>query len=60
MALQRRLGNGGAPLSSKSYGFGVFSQRADGAIVGDMIDYQSGLADTLFHMIVKPDGTFTK
>ena len=59
-AREATIGNGGAPLSSKNYGFGVFSQRADGAIVGDMIDYQSGLADGLFHMVVKPDGTFTK
>jgi hypothetical protein len=59
-AREATIGNGGAPLSSKNYGFGVFSQRADGAIVGDMIDYQSGLADNLFHMVVKPDGTFTK
>ncbi len=59
-AREATIGNGGAPLSSKNYGFGVFSQRADGAIVGDMIDYQSGLADSLFHMVVKPDGTFTK
>ena len=59
-AREATIGNGGAPLSSKNYGFGLFSQRADGAIVGDMIDYQSGLADSLFHMVVKPDGTFTK
>jgi hypothetical protein len=59
-AREATIGNGGAPLSSKNYGFGVFSQRADGAIVGDMIDYQSGLADALFHMVVNPDGTFTK
>ncbi len=28
------FGNGGAPLSSKDYGYGLFSQRCDGAIVG--------------------------
>jgi len=59
-AREATIGNGGAPLSSKNYGYGIFSQRADGAIVGDMIDYQSGNADGLFHMVVKADGTFTK
>jgi hypothetical protein len=54
------IGNGGAPLSSKSYGFGIFSQRADGAIVGDMIDYMTGQADSYFHFVVKPDGTATQ
>jgi hypothetical protein len=56
------IGNGGAPLSSssKNYGFGVFSQRADGAIVVDMIDYQSLKADGSFHFAVKPDGTPTQ
>jgi hypothetical protein len=55
------VGNGGAPLSvsNKNYGFAVMSQRADGAIVGDMIDYMSGLADSRFHFAVKPDGTLT-
>lgn len=55
------VGNGGAPLTSsgKNYGFAVFNQRADGAIVGDMIDYMSGLADSRFHFVVKPDGTLT-
>lgn len=56
------IGNGGAPLSSssKNYGFGLLSQRADGAIVVDMIDYQSLKADSSFHFVVKPDGTPTQ
>ncbi len=52
------IGNGGAPLSgSGNYGFGIFAQRTDGAIVVDMIDYESGLADGTFHFAVKPDGS---
>ena len=51
------IGNGGAPLSSKDYGFGVFSQRADGAIEVDMLDWQTGRADASFHFAVWPDGT---
>ena len=51
------LGNGGAPLSSKDYGFGVFSQRADGAIAVDMLDWQTGRADAAFHFAVQADGT---
>jgi hypothetical protein len=53
------IGNGGAPLSSKTYGYGIFSQRSDGAIVVDMIDFMSGAADGSFHFVVKPDGTAT-
>jgi hypothetical protein len=53
------FGNGGAPLSSKNYGFGLFAQRCDGAIVVDAIDYQSGATDGYFHFVVKPDGTLT-
>jgi hypothetical protein len=52
------VGNGGAPLSgSKNYGFGMVSQRADGALDVDMIDYSTGLADSSFHFAVKADGT---
>ena len=52
------IGNGGAPLTgSKNYGFGVFGQRADGAIQVDMLDYSTGLADTRFRFAVKPDGS---
>ncbi len=51
------IGNGGAPLTSKDYGFGVFSQRVDGAIVVDMVQWQTGDADSAFHFAVKADGT---
>jgi hypothetical protein len=51
------IGNGGAPLSSKSFGFGLFTQASDGAIVVDMIDWQSGERDAAFHFEVAPDGT---
>lgn len=50
------VGNGGAPLSSKDYGFAVFSQRADGAIEVDMIDWRTGYADAGFHFAVLADG----
>jgi hypothetical protein len=52
------VGNGGAPLSGgKNYGFGMVSQRDDGAIAVDMIDWSSGLADASFHFAVKADGS---
>ncbi len=55
------FGNGGAPLSgSANYGYGVFTQRQDGAIVVDAVDYQSNQADPSFHFAVKPDGTPTQ
>jgi hypothetical protein len=56
------VGNGGAPLSnsSKDYGYALFSQRSDGAIVMDMIDYQSGAAQSAFHKVVTADGTVTQ
>ena len=56
------IGNGGAPLTntSRDYGFGVFKQRTDGAIVCDMIDYQTLKADSYFHFVVTPTGTLTK
>jgi hypothetical protein len=50
------IGNGGAPLSSKSYGYGLLSQRCDGAIVGDVYDYQSGATDSQFHFAISPAG----
>jgi hypothetical protein len=54
------LGNGGAPLTgSGDYGFGVFQQREDGAIVVDEIDYQTGAADPSFHFVVTPTGQIT-
>lgn len=52
------FGNGGAPLSGgKGYGFGLFTQRPDGAIQVDAIDYQTGLADPAFRYAVKADGS---
>jgi hypothetical protein len=52
------FGNGGAPKSdAKSWGFGVFSQRADGAIQVDALTYDTGLADSSFRFAVKADGT---
>ncbi len=52
------IGNGGAPLTgSGNYGFGLLKQRSDGAIVVDMIDYQSGASDPSFHFAVHPDGS---
>jgi hypothetical protein len=54
------FGNGGAPLTgSGNYGFGLFSQRSDGAITVDAIDYQSGTADAKFHFVVTPAGALT-
>jgi predicted phosphodiesterase len=56
------FGNGGAPLSgfSVNYGYGVFSQRQDGAIVVDAMDYQTNKPDSNFHFVVKPDGSATQ
>jgi hypothetical protein len=51
------IGNGGAPLASKSFGFGLFTQAPDGAIVVDVIDWQSGERDGAFHFAVAADGT---
>src|SRR5579884_1539784 len=34
------IGNGGAPLTSKDYGFGLFARQPDGAIAVDMIDWR--------------------
>jgi hypothetical protein len=52
------IGNGGAPISgNKNYGFGIVSQRADGSLQVDMIDYASGAYDPIFRFAVKPDGT---
>lgn len=54
------FGNGGAPLTgSGNYGYGLFSQRSDGAITVDAIDYQSGTADASFHFVVTPAGALT-
>jgi hypothetical protein len=54
------IGNGGAPLTSKTYGYGMFSRRCDGAIVGDMYDYMSNAADSKFHFVITPDGKETQ
>jgi hypothetical protein len=54
------MGNGGAPLTgSANYGYGLFTQRADGAIQVEMIDYSTGASDASFKFAVKPDGTLT-
>ena len=54
------VGNGGAPLSgSKDYGFAIVSQRPDLALTVDMLNWQTGLADSRFHFSVKPDGSPT-
>jgi hypothetical protein len=56
------LGNGGAPITAanKNYGYGLFSQRCDGAIVADEYDYMSGAADPEFHFVITPSGTITQ
>jgi hypothetical protein len=51
------FGNGGAPLASKNYGFGLFARRSDGAIAVDAIDWQTSKADPSFHFVVTADGT---
>jgi hypothetical protein len=53
------FGNGGAPLTSGNYGFGLITQRSDGAIMVDSYDYSTMKADSSFHFVVKPDGTPT-
>jgi len=55
------LGNGGAPITgTKWFGFGLFAQRCDGAIVVDSVDYQGGGTDSYFHFAVTPDGALTQ
>jgi hypothetical protein len=54
------IGNGGAPLTSKNYGYGMFTRRCDGAIVGDMYDYMTNAADAKFHFVITPDGKETQ
>jgi hypothetical protein len=55
------IGNGGAPLSSSSYdyGYGLLSQRCDGAIVVDEYDYMTGATDSYLHFVVTPAGQIT-
>lgn len=58
---QVMFGNGGAPLSGTlDYGYGLFSQRSDGAIVVDAMDYMTNKPDTSFHFVIKPNGTLTQ
>ncbi len=54
------FGNGGAPLSSKTYGYGLFQQRCDGAIVVDAMAWDTNAADSAFHFVVTPTGQETK
>jgi hypothetical protein len=57
-AKQVTIGNGGAPLTGGvNYGYGLFTQRADGAVQVDMIDYSTGQPDMNFRFAVKADGT---
>jgi hypothetical protein len=43
------VGNGGAPLSSSvNYGFGLVTQRKDGTVLVEMIDYESGATSDAF------------
>jgi hypothetical protein len=54
------FGNGGAPLTSGYYGYGLVTQRADKSIQVDGIDMTTGNADSWFRFAVTPDGTTTK
>jgi hypothetical protein len=52
------FGNGGAPITGGvNYGFGLVTQRADGAVQVDAIDYQTRQADASFRFAVNPDGS---
>ena len=52
------IGNGGAPLStSQDYGYGVFTQRQDGSIQVDMVDYKTNAPDMSFRFAVNSDGS---
>ncbi len=55
------FGNGGAPLTSSGYdyGYGIFAQRCDGAIVVDEYDYKTNAPDTNFRFAVTPAGAYT-
>ena len=56
------FGNGGAPLSNSNYdyGYGLFSQRCDGAMVVDEVDYMSGATDANLHFVITPAGQITQ
>ncbi len=51
------FGNGGAPLTSGNYGYGLVTQRADKSIQIDEIDMNTGTPDTKFRFALHPDGT---
>jgi hypothetical protein len=54
------IGNGGAPLNvgtTSNYGFGLVTQRDDGSIRVQMIDYETGKADPHFDFAVDADGS---
>ena len=52
------VGNGGAPATGgKNFGFAVVSQRADGTLRVDMVDFTTGQADSGFGFAIRPDGT---
>jgi len=51
------FGNGGAPLTSGNYGYGLVTQRADKSIQIDEIDMTTGNADPKFRFALHPDGT---
>jgi hypothetical protein len=55
------FGNGGAPLTSSSYdyGYGIFAQRCDGAILVDEYDYKTNAKDPNFTIAVTPAGKYT-
>jgi hypothetical protein len=55
------IGNGGAPITgSSTYGYVIFAQRCDGAIVVDEYNYMTNATDSYFHFVVTSDGTLTK
>lgn len=56
------FGNGGAPLSGTTvnYGYGLFTQRADGAIQVDSVDYMTNKPVSGFTFALKPDGTLAQ
>ncbi len=55
------FGNGGAPLTgSGDYGYGLVTQRSDGNIIVDSVDYQTGAVDSSFHFVVTPTGAVTQ
>jgi hypothetical protein len=51
------FGNGGAPLTSGNYGFGLVTQRNDGAIQVDEIDMNTAAPDLKFRFALRPDGS---